>query len=629
MAATGPWLRYDFLLVPLLLVAVLPVLRIRRREEAVWLLLALVLGFGIAVQIGMWSTGISEGYVIGGVVPHSDAREYVAGALRLLQDGHLGDWASRRPIFPSFLALLLWFSGQHLAPALGVFLILNVVAIVVATRAVQLTHAGTVAGVVLAGLVLFYRRYVGVALSENVGLFLGCLGFTLLWLAASKAWRSSFYAGLFLLALGLNARAGAFFVLPTLVVWGAWRFRSSRAVSTAVLVNGVLAVVLAFSLNLHLLHAAGHPAMGLSNFYYGLYGLLHGGSWDLVLDHHPDLRLLSETERTAAVTRLALRDLMQGPGLLATGAARAYGTFFFHPVDSAFSFIRITGPGANDLAVAYGADGVRGAMRAVGAQPLLHLNQLVLAGLMVVLNLLALLGLVHLRRFSATGAYPMVLAAWLGILLSVPFAPPWDASMMRGYAVTVPFMIALPALGLASLGREGELPREMRERSARVLGRVALALGLGTAFAVLAAPAVGGRGAVRGAGGGAVVADTTCPEGTTLRRLRFVPVDAALRLVVTPSPTSEWTGRELDIARFREGLRLLSRRNRGLQADLAALTDGTVIASAYDLDRQVAPMLAVRGDLWSASGKVQRLCVDASKTPLHRAAEPGASLPES
>ena len=44
-----------------------------------------------------------------------------------------------------------------------------------------------------------------------------------------------------------------------------------------------------------------------------------------------------------------------------------------------------------------------------------------------------------------------LILSFIGILISVPFVPPWDANAMRAYAATLPFIIVYSALGVYHL----------------------------------------------------------------------------------------------------------------------------------------------------------------------------------
>lgn len=70
------------------------------------------------------------------------------------------------------------------------------------------------------------------------------------------------------------------------------------------------------------------------------------------------------------------------------------------------------------------------------------------------LNGLMLLGAWILRKKWQRPHGLLTIAAWVGMLLCVPVAPPWDAEHLRAYAATPPFVIAFPLMGLAYRRRE-------------------------------------------------------------------------------------------------------------------------------------------------------------------------------
>jgi len=127
-------------------------------------------------------------------------------------------------------------------------------------------------------LFLFYRRFIGTTLTENLGLSLGAVGLAVLWRGSRERQHARVLIGIFLLSLALNARAGAFFVLPLLVLWGMWLFRGRSRLSLRFLVEGIGVVLLAFAINLLLLKVlAPEGSTAFSNFSYTFYGLVVGG----------------------------------------------------------------------------------------------------------------------------------------------------------------------------------------------------------------------------------------------------------------------------------------------------------------------------------------------------------------
>ena len=80
------------------------------------------------------------GYLIGGLLPWSDAAGYYSGAQHLIYDGYLTEWATRRPLFSGFLAVLFSATSDNLQITLAILAMLNGLAVFFASRAIQKNH---------------------------------------------------------------------------------------------------------------------------------------------------------------------------------------------------------------------------------------------------------------------------------------------------------------------------------------------------------------------------------------------------------------------------------------------------------------------------------------------------------
>ena len=400
---------------------------------AVWVILA-----------GLWSSGLSDGALIAGVLPFSDARGYAGDALALLHGHEMGLFSSRRPMFSAYLATLLQAMGGYRA-ALAALAGITAMSALLAAREVRASHGRWIAAFLLLSLFLYYRRYVGQTMTEHLGLTLGCLSFAACWRGLRAHALMPWLAGLFLLALALNTRAGPFFLLPVLVLWTGRLFARNRFSWRTCLLAGAC-VGLGFLCNAWVLREVGQPTGAFSNFSDTLYGLLAGGDWKLLTAQHPELSSLPGPERARAAYALCWDLLRNDPIRLIEGAARAWKGFFLGTTNTVFSYLFIRGPRTHTLIqdLKQGSD-MLGNLMGHGMLPAAQL--VTCMALFFVCNLLATCwAMLRLFRIPVLGKpWDTYLAACgLGVLVSVPFIPPWDAGNMRVYAAVMPLLTCYP-----------------------------------------------------------------------------------------------------------------------------------------------------------------------------------------
>ena len=452
-AAIGIQARYDVILLPLCLgAAFFGLARLPRALLLPGLTLPGVVFCG-AVLSGVWGAAVSDLSLQVGLFQQSDSFTKLDGALRLLYGGELSESVSRRPLAPAIAAAVLAACQGSIRGLLATTVFLAAVALALPVREVIRTHGWKTGYLMSLGLLLFYRRFIGTCLSEHVGLALGCLAFALLWRSARHARLVPALAGIFVLTLALNARAGAFFVLPALALWTGWVRRGAARFSVVACVAGCIAAGSGFALNSFVLHAAGTPGAAMGNFSYTLYGLVHGGDWTKVLQDHPEVRSLPEIERNRAIYDLALRRISDRPLSLASGTGRAYRSFFLSS-SGPFSFL-LFALQRSDLQRPAPERTSENLRRRIAADPWKYLHIAATFGWFLGLSALAIAGVVALTLDRGPEAW-LALCAGAGILASVPFAPPWDADLMRAYAATMPFMLLFPAMAApARLARPG------------------------------------------------------------------------------------------------------------------------------------------------------------------------------
>lgn len=368
--------------------------------------------FGLALT-GIWASGQTESGILSGVIPMFDSTDYYVDSLRLLAGKEFSEISTRRPLFTAFFAFLLWVTNHHLLYALAVLTLLVALGCYLLAREINRSHGPVSAAFVLVMIFIYYRFHSGAVRTENLGLLCNVLGTALLWRGISDHYNKYYVlAGIFLTSIGIIARAGAFFILPVLVLWGAILFRKEKQIiSWQFLFVGIFTVASAFMINQLLMKTFGTSGVvPFGNFSYSFYGLAAGGkSWAYVTQAYPEADYID-------IYRMAIQLILEQPNLLLQGVVYNFSMFFSNSYYGLFSFMR--GEGNLSSTISYWG-----------------------------LLLLSILGIIwsHRDRDTHQG---LVIASTIGLLLSVPFLPPTDAFRLRAYAASITILAILPAMGL-------------------------------------------------------------------------------------------------------------------------------------------------------------------------------------
>ncbi|MFM8425595.1 MAG: hypothetical protein ACKOBL_10500, partial [Chloroflexota bacterium] len=340
---------------------------------------------------------------IGGLFPVRDAYEYYQGSQMIIYGLNISGTSIQRPMFAAFLSTVMWIINGNLQLSLILLVILNAVATFWVSFEIKRTLNNSFFSAIYLVLgYIYFRRFSGTLLTENLGFLLGNLAlFFLLRGATSQKLNFSLF-GLFLLTIGLNARAGAFFVLPILIVWAAVTFRATHRFWRTFFVSSAI-VVFGMAGNWLLAKAINSPTSAMfSNYSYTLYGLAVGNKgWEQVLVDHPGV---SANE----IYTLAFNKIKNEPALFIQGIAGAYSDYFVAS-RGAFSFLLLKRD-RNDI-------------------------------LNTILWTLSLLGLITAIIKREQKQYSLTLAFFAGIMLSVGLVPPIDSTNMRAFAATIPMSL--------------------------------------------------------------------------------------------------------------------------------------------------------------------------------------------
>lgn len=453
VAGAGFEIRYDSIFIPCVLAfAFLGLSRVPACFTSSGLMLISIVLCG-SVLSGVWNSAVSDHSLMAGLFPHSDSFSYIDSMVRLIHDDKLTAVASRRPLSPAVGAVLLLLCQSNVKAVLALMVFLVALTISLPVREIIRTHGWLAGYVMLLGLFLFYRRFIGTALTEHMGLALACLAFTLMWRSADTARHPLLQAsaGIFVLSLALLTRAGAFFVLPVSAAWAGWHWRGNRRFSIRVFLLGCAAIGAGFALNLAVLHSVGYPGASYrGNFPYVLYGLTHGGDWRQVFNDHPEVRALPEIDRNKAIYDLAMNRLADRPLSLIEGSLQACRQMLIS-FEGAYSFVFFALQ--RSVRENIGPLPPSREMRLTDKTHIQWMKYVQIISTHVSFSLYSLFSfaaiLFMIRRPDPRHA--LLLSSAAGILLSAPFAPPSASDLMRAYAATMPLMIVLPSVGLAAV----------------------------------------------------------------------------------------------------------------------------------------------------------------------------------
>jgi hypothetical protein len=368
--------------------------------------------FALALA-GVWADGKTEAWLISGVLPMFDATNYYIDALRLLAGQQFSEYSANKPLFAALFTVLLWIANHNLLNALALLTLLVGLGCYLLAEEIKRTHSSVVAAFVLIVVFIYYRIHSGIVRTENLGVLFSVLGLALLWRAITEYHRPYYIAGIFVTSLALIARPGPMFILPAIVIWGAFFFKSKEnKLSWKLMFSGGVAISLAFVVNVLLFWTLGAgDGLPFGRFPYALYGLVSGGNyWTYVLEINPDV---AEPE----IYRMAFELFREQPALIVKGALYNLSMFVSNTGYGLYSYMR--GESSLSATVSYW-----------------------------ILLLLSFIGVFSWVRKRDDPYLGFVIMAAIGLIASVPFLPPTDAFRLRLYASSLVILAMLPALGL-------------------------------------------------------------------------------------------------------------------------------------------------------------------------------------
>lgn len=434
---------------PILLVCamagVLPFL-FHRRGGSAWSLLMIALTQAV-FQAWCYNTGSHPAlspFQIWGIFPATDSHLYYSAACELLNGQQISAMAGARQPYPLFLAALLKIFSHDLRLVTMVSTIVMALATWSAFEVIRRRLDGLAATVYLACVIFYIRIHcTGLFMTEQLGLLYSLCAVGMLVESLSREGKARIWlycGGLFFLTQGLNARPAAYMTLPFLVL-ASWELcqDSFKARGRMVALSAV-AVAIAF-----LLHSVTYyqavSSRAPSNAWFSIYGLLNSGTWvdgrnhtEKLIRNNPSLTspnwqqgALVYAQGLRVLREECLTEMSHHPGKLLRGSWRAVR--FLWSKNTPFRSVYPQMPSA------WFTESARWCA---------------VLGLALSLFFLLRGGRLAPKLKTYQTLSWLNLAAFLGMITSLPFAPPWDGET-RIYAATLPLFFLLPASGVGSL----------------------------------------------------------------------------------------------------------------------------------------------------------------------------------
>lgn len=401
-------------------------LKIKSRFGELLTLLLVLAVFAFALA-GVWAGGKSTPMAINGLIPIVDAEMYYNDALRLLNGGVISSVAGGyKALFTIYLAGILSITGYSLQITLAVMTFVAALGCFLTINNFNRLYGVLPATIIFLLIFLFSRIHIGNVSSELLGIPIGLIGFTLLIARNNSEKQHATFWGYFFLSLALNIRPGAYFILPALCVYQYFIERKPQILQ--IVTRCLIPILLGFLINFilsTLLVSKNNPFIGANYFIFMLYGLARGGSgWTQIFTNHPEILSLPSSDWGGKILSMSINEIINEPGKLIAGIFKQF-ILFFNPAELRKNVFSYVNPETNWLAML----------------------------LQIMLVILLIFALYKIIRSKEKKMFIYV-AAFIGILATLPIIPIQDFNYLRPNAAVIGWIVALPAFGIMYLQKQ-------------------------------------------------------------------------------------------------------------------------------------------------------------------------------
>ncbi len=289
---------------------------------------------------GVWNSGISWQYGLGGAVPWSDGFTLQMNTLRFLYGQTMGQSSALRPISPVFYASILRLTDNNFRFLFALLLVLAALCVLLCTDLIGKKAGPAAAAFFYANAFFYFREHQGEYMTEVYGFLAGMLScyFLLSGIFDRKNGRVS--AGFFLTSLALNGRPGPMFILMTAGLWYFFVFLRQSSRKFLLGAAALAAMLSGFAINswntYQTYGAAKVPNRQLAEIVYGL--CLGGHTWDYTLQL-PEIQALNDSDQVYLdLFRMCRSAVAENPANLAIAASRITDTLIHDDEKGAFSY---------------------------------------------------------------------------------------------------------------------------------------------------------------------------------------------------------------------------------------------------------------------------------------------------
>lgn len=407
--------------------------------------------FACLPLISAWATFSASPFAIGGLIPWTDADSYYFGAERILATGYIDYWNQNRPLNATILAMKLALTNGNLAHALLLQSMMFGMAAFFAAYALAQTYGRYVGILMYFLLLVFASIYLPTTMSESLGITIGATSFALLWTGEMRSLRWIFVCGLCMLTLALMARMGAMLILPLLVLYMGYKFKTiHQSFSWASIKYGIVAIAVGILINWGIRTLFAEPnSEGISNGYYVLFAFLSGGKdWPYAIALYPQITNMSEVERSTFIYGKCWEIIRQNPlsmiPIYLAELIRQISEFF----EALIHLIFFKGDGISYTRVEHS-----------------FADKSIEVGLIIFAFIVGLLRFVWQRRDGKS--LNLLTVALLGIFLSLPIF--YHAARLRTVAATYPFIAASLAITIMGFRRPNIAETEAKGNSFKTI----------------------------------------------------------------------------------------------------------------------------------------------------------------